>query len=119
MTQDRAHGVHLGMTGSPISAGGMDLFQNRGSGTEIETATPVFLGNQRSEIAGFGERGDKFGRIGPLTIERAPIFAGALGAQCAYARAYVGKFVLGCALFHEFPVGARQRVTGPSRPGPS
>src|SRR5262245_6113658 len=119
MTQDRAHGVHLGMTGSPISAGGVDLFQDRGCGTQIETATPVFLGNQRSEIAGFGERGDKFGRIDALTIERAPIFAGELGAQCAHARAYVGKFVLSCALFHKVTLCTRSRVTSASRPGPS
>src|SRR4030095_4965085 len=72
-----------------------------------------------SEIAGFGECGDKLGRISALTIERAPIFAGELGAQCTHAGAYIGKFILGCALFHKSSslvmLGTRVRPSaGPS-----
>src|SRR5262245_8458167 len=103
MTQDGAHSVHLRMTGSPITAGGLDLFQNGRRSAQIETATPVFLRDQRSEVARLGERGDKFGRIGTLTVKCTPIFAGELGAQCAHARAYVGKLVLGWPLFHKSP----------------
>ena len=88
--QDRAHGVHLRVAGGAVAAGGMHLFQDRGRGAQAEPAAAVFFRDERGEIAGFGQRRDEFGRIGALAVERAPVFAGKLGAQRAHAVADVG-----------------------------
>ena len=65
----------------------------------VEPAAAVFFRNERGEIAGLGQRGDEFGRIGALAVERAPIFAGELGAQRAHAVADVGVVFLHVAAF--------------------
>ena len=83
--QHRAHGVHLRVAGGAVAAGGVHFFQDRGGRADAEPAAAVFFRDQRGEIAGFGQRGDEFGRIGALAVERAPIFAGKLGAQRAHA----------------------------------
>ena len=55
-----------------------------------QPAAAVFFRDQRGEIAGLGQRRDEFGRIGALAVERAPVFAGELGAQRAHAVADLG-----------------------------
>ena len=50
--QDRAHRVHLRVTGGAVAAGGVYLLQNCRGGAEIEATAAVFFGDQRREIAG-------------------------------------------------------------------
>ncbi len=83
--QDRAHRVHLRVAGGAVAAGGVHFLQDCGGRADAEPAAAVFFGDQRGEIAGLGERGDELGRIGALAIERAPVFAGKLGAERAHA----------------------------------
>ena len=65
-----------------------------------QPAAAVLFRDERGEIAGLGQRRDEVGRIGALAVERAPVFAGKLGAQRAHAVADVGVVfgVGGCLL---------------------
>ncbi len=66
-----------------------------------QPAAAVFFRNERGEIAGLGERGDEFLRIGALAVERAPVFAGEFGAKRAHAVADVGEVLaVGGSLAH-------------------
>ena len=53
---------------------------------EREAAAAVFLGDQRGEKAGLGQRRDELRRIGALAVELAPVFAGKPGAERAHRR---------------------------------
>ena len=108
------------MTSSAIAAGSMYLLKNCGGGRKIESATAVLLRDERREIAGLSERGDKFGRLGAVAIQRAPVFSWKFGAQRAYAGANISKFIpLSAALFHKPTLCSRQRLTSAARSGPN
>ncbi len=94
VAQDGAHDVHLRMTGGAVAAGGMNLFHDGSGGADREPAAAVFLRDEGCEIAGLGQGGDEFFRIGPLAIQRAPVFAGEFGAKRAHALADVGEAVV-------------------------
>src|SRR5262249_5905280 len=101
VTQDRPHGVHLRVTGSAISTGSVHPLKNGGSSTELDPTTAVFFGNQRGKVTRFRQRGDEFGRITAVAIQRAPVFSGKLGAKRAHTIPNVGKLVVvGGPLFH-------------------
>jgi hypothetical protein len=101
MPQDGAHGVHLRVAGGAVATRGMHLFQDRASGADAQPAAAKLFGDERGEIAGFSERTHELGRIGALAVERAPVFAGELGAQRAHRLADVGMVVdVGTALAH-------------------
>src|SRR5262249_14746136 len=120
VTQDRAHRVHLRMTGTTIAPGGVYLLHDRRGGGEIEPAASIFLGDEGSEVAGFCQRGHELSRIGSLPIERPPIFAGKLGAERAHAVANIGKFiVLDATFFHGPTLCSRMGLTSAPRPGPN
>src|SRR5262249_37794320 len=61
--------------------------------------------DQRGEESGLGQRRDELGRIGALAVERAPVFAGELGAERAHRfadlREVVGR-LLRFSLDHSF-----------------
>src|ERR1700690_1444991 len=99
MPQDRSHRVHLRVAGRAIAAGGVHFLEDRGGRADAKAAAAEFLRDQRGEIAGFGQRRDKIGRIGAFAVERAPVFARELGAQRAHAFADVGEFVRVGAMF--------------------
>src|SRR5207342_1349434 len=118
--QDRAHRVHLRVTGGAVTTGGVHFLKNCRGGTQVEAAAAVFFGDQRRQVASLGERGDKLGRIGPFTIKSTPIFAGKLRAERAHAGANVGKLIVpGRALLHGPTLCSRQRLTSAPRSGPS
>src|SRR5581483_1053279 len=89
-----AHGVHLGMAGGTVAAGGVDFFHNDGSRAKRQTAAAVLLRDKRGEISGFGQCRDELRRIGAVAVERAPIFAGKPRAQLADRGANVLKRIL-------------------------
>ena len=95
------------MAGGAVAAGGVDLFEDRGGGADAEPAAAVFFRDQRGEIAGLGQRGDEVLRIGALAVERAPVFAGELGAQRAHALADVGVIDVACLLMPHPTISAR------------
>ena len=47
---------------------------------EREPAAAVFLGNERREESRLGQRRDEFVGIAAVAVERAPVFAGKVGA---------------------------------------
>ena len=51
-----------------------------------EARAAIFLGNQRGQPAGLGERGDEFFRIGALLVDSAKIFRRKLRAELANRR---------------------------------
>src|SRR5262245_16703126 len=83
MPQQRAHGVHLRMTGGAIAARRLDLFHDRCRRRHAEAAAAILFRDQRGEEARVRERRDEFARVGALAIEPAPIFARKLGAEGA------------------------------------
>ena len=91
--QQRAHGVHLGVTGRAVAARRLDLLHDRGRRRHGQPAAAVFLRDQRGQEPGVGERGDEFGRIGALAVERAPILAGEPGAERANGLADLRELV--------------------------
>src|SRR6202142_1476526 len=108
MPQDRSHRVHLRVAGRAIAAGGVHFLEDRGGRADAKAAAAEFLRDQRGEIAGFGQRRDKIGRIGAFAVERAPVFARELGAQRAHAFADVGEvFRVDAAFTHELFTSAR------------
>src|SRR5215470_19098595 len=60
--QQGAHGVHLGMTGRAVAAGGLDFLHDGRSLHERETAAAILLGDERREIAGVRQRRYELGR---------------------------------------------------------
>ena len=42
----------------------------------VSPEPPYSIRDQRGQKPGLGQRGDEFGRIGALAVERAPIFTG-------------------------------------------
>src|SRR6267378_1774112 len=54
----------------------------------------IFFGDQHREISGLGQCIDERAGIGHLAIERAPVFAGELGAEFGDGVADIGIFVL-------------------------
>ena len=59
--QDGAHGVHLRVAGGAVAALGVDLLQDRRGRRERQAGAAVFLGDQRGEVAGLGQRVDELG----------------------------------------------------------
>ena len=109
--QHRAHGVHLGVAGAAVAAGALDLLEDRGRGRQRQPGAAIFLGDQHREIAGLGQRVDELGRIGPLAVELAPVFAGELGAELGDRVADVGMFVLLFVCGHRNSAGrSRARI---------
>src|SRR5690349_19131018 len=81
VAKERAHRVHLGVTGGAVAAAGLDLLHDRGRRGHGQPAAAVLFGNERGEEPGFGQRRDELFRISALAIEAAPIFAGKIRAQ--------------------------------------
>src|SRR5919198_3210653 len=71
------------MAGRAVAAGRLDLLHDHCRGGQAQPAAAILFRDQRGEEAGLGERRDELGRIGALTVERAPIFARELGAEGA------------------------------------
>src|SRR3954453_13623345 len=90
VTQQRAHGVHLCVTGGAIAAGSVDLLHDRRSRRQRQAAAAILLRDQCGEESGFGERRDEFAWIATFAIEPPPIFAGKAGTEGAHRRADVG-----------------------------
>jgi hypothetical protein len=59
----------------------------------VRSAAAVFFRDQRGQEPGIGERADKFGRIGALAVERAPIFTREPGAERTNGLADLREFV--------------------------
>src|SRR6185369_11009342 len=98
---DRTHRVHLRMASGSITPGGVDLLHDCGRRGEIEPAASILLRDEGGEVTSLCQRGYELSRIGALSIQRAPVFAGKLGAERAHAIANIGKFLmLGATLFH-------------------
>jgi hypothetical protein len=59
----------------------MDGFQDDASGSEVEPAAAVFLGNEDRQITRIHERLNEFGRITSVIVLPIPILAGKVRAQ--------------------------------------
>ncbi len=75
MPEDRAHGVHLGVTGGAVAPAFLDLFQDRAGGRQAEAAAAEFLGNERGQEPGVGQRANERLRIAPVRVEPPPVVA--------------------------------------------
>ena len=81
VAQQRAHRVHLRVAGGAVAARRLDLFHDRRGGIHGQAAAAIFLGDERGEKSGLGQRRDEFLRVSALAVERAPIFAGKIRAE--------------------------------------
>ena len=73
MPQQRAHRIHLRMTGRGITARAVDFFQNRGSGRKRQGQPAIRLWYKRGQIARFGQSGHEGLRIGLIAIAVLPV----------------------------------------------
>ena len=79
--QDGAHDVHLRVAGGAVAALGLHRLQDRRGGGQRQAGAAVFLGDQRAEVAGLGQRAHELGGIGALLVQLAPVLAGEAGAE--------------------------------------
>jgi hypothetical protein len=91
--QQRAHDVHLRMTGAAVASCVLDFFQDGRCGGKGQAGAAICFRNQRGEIAGVIECLHEFGGIGHLAIQPAPILAGKPGAELAHFVANILKIV--------------------------
>jgi len=61
------------MAGGAIAARALHFLKDRSRGGNTEARAAVFLGNERRQPAGVGQRLDELRRITALAIERAPV----------------------------------------------
>src|SRR5207247_629643 len=73
MSQKRAHRVHLGMAGGPISAGGVDLLQNEARLDDPEPGPAVLGRDQDRQPAAGGQRLHEFLGITLLGVDAPPV----------------------------------------------
>src|SRR5882757_2323592 len=73
--EERAHDVHLSVTGGAIAAAVLDFLKNGCAGRQRKACTPIFLGNQGRQVASFRQRSDKLTWIPALSILSSPIFS--------------------------------------------
>ena len=76
VTQDRPHGVHLGVAGGPVAPGTVDLFQHRRCRGNTQAASAIGLGDQRCQETRLGQRLDELLGIGTRPVQLAPVLAG-------------------------------------------
>src|SRR5262249_17432032 len=93
---------------------GLDLLHDRGGRLHGEAAAAVFLGDERGEKSGFGQRLHELGRVGALAIECAPILGREFSAQRSHGTADLAdRPRVGC-LAREHHTGS-QLNTSPER----
>src|SRR5437763_9397592 len=73
MSQKRAHRVHLGMAGGPISAGGVDLLEDNARLDDPEPGPAVLGGDQDRQPAAGSERPHELLRIALLGVDSPPV----------------------------------------------
>jgi hypothetical protein len=71
------------MQGGGIGTAGMNFFQDHGRCGQAKTAAAKGLRDQDAQVPCLGHGLDKGGRIGPLAVQGAPVFAGKPGAKAA------------------------------------
>src|SRR6266702_3204562 len=81
MSQKRAHGVHLGMAGRSIPAGGVDLLQDDARLDDPEPGPAVLCGDQDGQPAAVAERQHELLRIALLGVDRPPVRVGKFRAD--------------------------------------
>ena len=64
--QDGAHDVHLRVARGAVAALGLHGLQDRRGGGQRQAGAAIFLGDQRGEVAGLGQRADELGGIAAL-----------------------------------------------------
>ena len=74
VAEQRAHDVHLRMTGARRASGGVDLFEDDARRHEAEAGATVFLGNERREPAVLGQSADDLLWIA-VGLELPPVLA--------------------------------------------
>jgi hypothetical protein len=93
VAQQRAHHVHLRVTGRRAAAGGVDFLQNDAAGSDRQPGAAVALRNQRPEIAGPAELGDELLGVVVLVLEVAPVLVGIALADRAHALPDLGEIL--------------------------
>ena len=73
---------------------GLCRAEHRCGRRQAEPGAAILFGDERGEIAGFGQRADKLGRVGAHFVELAPIIAGIFRAELAHARPDIGVLVV-------------------------
>ena len=83
MPQERAHGVHLGMTRGGVAAPAVDLLQDDARLGDPQADAAVLLGDQRRQPAQLRELPYERLRILAFGIHRAPVRVGIVLADLA------------------------------------
>jgi hypothetical protein len=102
--QDRAHHVHLRVTGRRVPTGTVDLLHDHARLADAEPEAAVLGRDQRREVPGVGERVDELLRVGPLPVQPPPVLVRKPGAQPADLGA---KLVMRLRMIHLDSSGVR------------
>src|SRR5262245_23017290 len=73
VTQERPHRVHLRVACAGVAAAAIDFLEDDGRFRNAQARSAVFLGNQRSKIAGIGQGLDELCRVLASRVELAPV----------------------------------------------
>ncbi|MPN28638.1 hypothetical protein SDC9_176081 [bioreactor metagenome] len=101
MAQQRAHVVHLAVTGARVAATAVDLLHDDAGLGQAQAAATVLLRNQRGQPAGLGQRVHKGLGIDALLVDLAEILVGKLRTQRADGIADL-VVVIGAGVFYHF-----------------
>ena len=112
MPKNRTHGVHLRMAGGTVGTRPLHLLQNGSGRAQSQTAAAVFFGNQRRQVAGFGQGPHEFGGVAPLAVGFAPVLHREGGAQSHHAFADFGEVFLVMVVILLMVVGHGGGISG-------
>ena len=108
MAEDCPHRVHLRVTGSGVATGRVDLLEDHARRRQRQPRTAVFLGNERCEPPGLGQRGDELLGVA-VRLERAPVRAREAGAQLAHRGTDLAELFRECEIHGQTPVRSSSR----------
>src|SRR4030095_5739160 len=83
VAQQGAHRVHLRVGRARVSAAKVDLLENDRRFGHAQAGSAEFLGNERRQVAGLGQRANEGVRVGARRVELAPVAVGKRFAEIA------------------------------------
>src|SRR5687768_7891919 len=108
MPDERAHDVHLRMTGARVGAGAVDFFKYHRRLSHTQSSTAKLLGYERREPSRVCQRAYKVLRITRMLVERLPVGAAKFPAQLSNRLAILAELArAGVDICHDSGFGIR------------
>ena len=108
MAEDRAHRVHLRVTGARVATGRVDLLENHARRRQRQPRAAVLLRDERGEPTGVRQGRYELLRVA-IRLERPPILAGEAGAQLAHRGADLAELFRVCEVHGQTAVRSSSR----------